>query len=78
VRFHAARALERLTGTDQGRPAEAWQDDALACQPTLEAWQTWWQSRATTRGRPPGDDVKKSIQPPQPEVYQKARKMPRG
>lgn len=45
VRVHAARALKRLTGLDQGRPADAWRDDPEACQPALESWRAWWQAR---------------------------------
>lgn len=51
VRVHAARALERLTGVNQGRPAGDWQDDLAACQPTLEAWRAWWQARRSTYGK---------------------------
>lgn len=45
VRVHMARALERLTGLDQGRPAADWRDDPAACQPALESWRAWWQTR---------------------------------
>jgi ferric-dicitrate binding protein FerR (iron transport regulator) len=49
VRVNVARALERLAGTDQGRPAAAWQDDPLTCQPAREAWQEWWRTRSAGR-----------------------------
>ncbi|HSI37412.1 MAG TPA: FecR domain-containing protein [Tepidisphaeraceae bacterium] len=43
VRFHAARALERLTGQNQGRRPEQWRDQAwMTCTPTVEAWHGWW------------------------------------
>jgi hypothetical protein len=51
VRFHAARALHRVSGTDRGHPPEAWKDDPLSCQSTREAWQEWWQLRSTKRSR---------------------------
>lgn len=49
VRVQVARALERLAGTDQGRPAAAWQDDPFTCQPTRDAWQEWWRTRSAGR-----------------------------
>lgn len=72
VRVYAARALERLAGIDQGRPAEAWQDDPLVCQPTREAWQAWWQSRSAGRDPLAKDDTG-TVSPPQPELHFKAR-----
>lgn len=44
VRFHAARALERLTGRDQGHPPAAWQSAAtwLTCEGPYEKWLAWW------------------------------------
>jgi ferric-dicitrate binding protein FerR (iron transport regulator) len=73
VRVHAARALERLAGNDQGRPAEAWQDNPLACQPTREAWQAWWQSRSAPSDNLP-DNAGKA---PSPQSYPlKARNVP--
>jgi hypothetical protein len=52
VRVYAAQALQRLTGTNQGRPADEWQEDAAACQPTLDAWRAWWQSRQSPSPAP--------------------------
>jgi hypothetical protein len=57
VRFYVARALERLTGTNQGRPADAWRNNLSECGPAIELWQAWWQSHRTTYGRPGGDST---------------------
>lgn len=63
ARFHAARALERLTGTNQGRPADAWREDLAACQPTIELWRAWWQSHRATYARP-GDGIENTAATP--------------
>jgi ferric-dicitrate binding protein FerR (iron transport regulator) len=43
VRSDAARALERLTGQDQGIRPEQWKNGAGANQQGHERWQRWWQ-----------------------------------
>jgi HEAT repeat protein len=44
VRYPAARALQRLTGQNLGRPPEQWRDQPLmTCAPTLTQWHAWWQ-----------------------------------
>jgi hypothetical protein len=45
VRSEVARSLERLTGHDQGRPAEDWRADWLTCEPTQRQWRQWWDER---------------------------------
>lgn len=49
VRIDAARALERLTGINQGCSHDDWREDSPACQPALDAWRAWWQSRERSR-----------------------------
>jgi ferric-dicitrate binding protein FerR (iron transport regulator) len=43
VRSQAARALQRLTGRDQGRTVDGWREPLENCAPTIDAWQMWWQ-----------------------------------
>jgi ferric-dicitrate binding protein FerR (iron transport regulator) len=43
VRSHTAEGLHRLTGRDQGMPANAWQQPWTTCAPTHRLWQDWWQ-----------------------------------
>ncbi|HVX10838.1 MAG TPA: zf-HC2 domain-containing protein [Pirellulales bacterium] len=54
VRVDAARALERLTGVNQGRPSDAWREDLDACRPTVESWRTWWHAHQANHGRSSG------------------------
>jgi hypothetical protein len=43
VRYHAARALERLTGRDQGLEAGAWKTQSLeSCEGAQRKWVDWW------------------------------------
>jgi hypothetical protein len=43
VRYHAARALQRVTGTDMGRSPEQWRDEpAERGREALRQWQAWW------------------------------------
>ena len=43
VRIHAARALERLTGRDQGCDAVTWQTQSWeACESAHQKWVDWW------------------------------------
>jgi len=44
VRLHAARGLERLTGRNQGHPAESWQSAAswATCETPYQNWLNWW------------------------------------
>jgi hypothetical protein len=60
VRYQAARGLERLTGRDQGLPADEWQTAPwTACQPTHKRWQAWWdQNRAKYPTAPPEVKIK--------------------
>lgn len=45
VRYHAATALERLTGQTQGRTPEQWRSDPLpATAESQQAWARWWQN----------------------------------
>lgn len=42
VRFHAARALQRLTAEDQGWTVEQWKTEpVISCQSTSTAWENW-------------------------------------
>lgn len=43
VRYHAARALKRLTGMSQGRSPDRWRDPLTDCGDTIEAWNVWWR-----------------------------------
>jgi hypothetical protein len=53
VRYHAARALARLTGSRLGQP-EQWRNETLIqCEPRIEEWHTWWDKNKT---RFPGAD----------------------
>jgi hypothetical protein len=53
VRFHAARALARLTGSQSGRPEE-WRDQSLlVCMPRIQTWHEWWEKN---KSRYPGAD----------------------
>jgi ferric-dicitrate binding protein FerR (iron transport regulator) len=43
VRYHAARALKRLTARDGALPAEEWKKRPLReCKPEYEIWKSWW------------------------------------
>lgn len=55
VRFHAAKALERLTdGQTQGLSAEEWRDAAAdARTATLERWRVWWGDNKDQFPTPP-------------------------
>jgi hypothetical protein len=62
TRYFAARALHRLTGLDQGRPATRWREDLKTCRPTIERWQQWWFKN---RGKhPPPMDADSAEQAP--------------
>lgn len=52
VRYHAARALERLTAVDQGLPTDDWRESPCPpCEQTTESWRKWWeQNRANFLG----------------------------
>ena len=54
VRGHVARALQRLTGQTQGRPAEEWRTAAWAqSAPTQRFWEQWWdQNKERYPARP--------------------------
>jgi hypothetical protein len=52
IRVFSARALQRITGLDQGRPPEQWRDDLNDCKPTLESWRQWWQENNDEYSRP--------------------------
>jgi hypothetical protein len=52
VRILAAGALARLTGFDQGRPAEGWRETAETCQPEIAAWKKWWAGHRTQHPAP--------------------------
>jgi ferric-dicitrate binding protein FerR (iron transport regulator) len=58
VRYHAARALQRLTGdaaqaTASARPQE-WRDQSLMqCTPMIDQWHAWWDKN---KSRYPGAD----------------------
>jgi hypothetical protein len=44
VRYHAARALERLTAVDQGMPTNDWRESPCdPCAKTTESWRRWWE-----------------------------------
>lgn len=50
VRVPIARALERLTGLDQGLPAESWRNpDWSACEPAYLRWRSWNDQRRPRR-----------------------------
>lgn len=52
VRYHAARALTRLTGESFGRDPDSWRDaPSEACEPTVSRWHAWWDAN---RRRFPG------------------------
>jgi hypothetical protein len=42
ARFYIARALERLTGLNQGREPGKWRESPEACQPSVDLWKQWW------------------------------------
>jgi hypothetical protein len=52
VRVAAAAALSRLTGLDQGRPAEAWRDDVPGCRASAERWIEWLNGPGASFARP--------------------------
>lgn len=54
VRLNAARALERLTGQDQGRSPEQWRDQNPGKnQSAIQRWKHWWeQNKARYPGAP--------------------------
>ena len=41
TRVLSARALERLTGLDHGRPPEKWRAELRECAATIDQWQQW-------------------------------------
>ncbi len=44
VRFHAAKALERLTGVNQGQSADSWrQNSPESMLDARKRWQEWWR-----------------------------------
>ena len=44
VRFHAAKALERLTGVNQGQSTDAWRRNSLeSTRDARNRWQDWWR-----------------------------------
>lgn len=48
VRYHAARALERLTAVDQGLPTMEWRESPCdPCAQTTESWRRWWEQNRT-------------------------------
>jgi ferric-dicitrate binding protein FerR (iron transport regulator) len=55
VRSEVARALQRLTGRDQGRPADEWRADWIHCEPTQRQWRQWWAERHERAAAPPTD-----------------------
>lgn len=43
VRYHAARALQRVTGDDMGRSPEQWRDESPGSgRAAIKKWQDWW------------------------------------
>lgn len=53
VRFHAARGLERLAGTNLGCPAGQWRQPPEKTHDVLLAWQKWWRdNQSHFRGAP--------------------------
>jgi hypothetical protein len=55
VRFHVAKALERLTdGQTQGVPADHWRDaDEVTRSAALARWRTWWGDNKAAFPTPP-------------------------
>ncbi len=48
IRYHAARALERLTGQSLDRTPEQWRDQQwVSCMPTIAQWHQWWEKNKT-------------------------------
>jgi hypothetical protein len=44
VRYAAATALRRLTGSDHGRVPQQWRDQPLmTCAPQIQDWHAWWE-----------------------------------
>jgi len=56
VRAQVARALERLTGRDQGRPADDWRADWASCEPTQQQWRQWWAERQGRAAAPSAEE----------------------
>jgi hypothetical protein len=71
VRAEIARALERLTGRDQGRPADQWRADWLSCEPTQVQWRQWWAERQRRDASSPSNSPPDKSR--QNEPMQKAR-----
>jgi len=71
VRAQVARALERLTGRDQGRPADLWRGDWTSCEPTQQQWRQWWAERQHRAATPSADE--RPVKTRADEPMQKAR-----
>ena len=52
VRYHAAVALERLTGLNLCRTPEQWRDEAVSCAIGDQDWRVWWQKNKQRFPRP--------------------------
>ena len=55
ARFYSAKALERLTGLDQGRNAEKWREPLPDCQSTVDLWKRWWAENRERAKLPVGN-----------------------
>ncbi len=63
VRFQAARALQRLTGHDQGLPPGDWQKQSWdVSEPVARQWRQWWEQH---RERYP------TVREPAPQILKK-------
>jgi ferric-dicitrate binding protein FerR (iron transport regulator) len=56
VRYHAARALQRVAPGVDSRTPEQWRDQSLmVCAPSSERWEKWWtENRKRFPATPPG------------------------
>jgi hypothetical protein len=60
IRVLAAQTLKRLSGLDQGRPAEQWRDSLDECAPAIERWRKWLEEN---RQRLPAAGLQFGCQP---------------